>query len=142
MRPDPHPARTARVVHGALMATVVLWCAGFFALRAFGPAGIPPVAPGLGTALRGVFFALVAVVVFLAVRARGLLMAPRLVEDPDVFWRENEGRVRRAWMAAEIGAVAGVVLAWLTGVTFMALGLPAVGLLALLLASPGTLRSR
>ena len=142
MGSDPRPARTAVVVHGALLATVVMWSAGYQVLAALAPPAPPPLGGGLGNVLPVVFLAMAGGVTLLGVLARARLQAPRLVEDADVFWRENRGPIYAAWIAAEAGAMAGVVLAWLTGMTFAAVGLPAVGIVTLLLSSPRALRRR
>ena len=139
---DARPARTAVVVHGALLATVVMWSAGYLVLRALAPPAAPPFGAGLENVLPLVFVAMAGGVALLAVLARMRLQAPRLVEDADVFWRENRAPVYGAWFAAEAGAIVGVVLAWLSGMTLMGVGLPALGLVALLLTSPRALRRR
>jgi hypothetical protein len=138
---DPGPSHTARVVHLALLSAVVLWCAAYFALGAMLDDPQPP-SPGLRSALKATFFGVVAVVTFLGVHGRRRLLAPRLQADPDAFWRSNFNRLLLSWGAAEMGAIVGVVFAWLTGVTFMAVFLPALAILMLLLTRPGALRSQ
>jgi hypothetical protein len=137
---DPVPSHTARVVHAALLTAVVLWTGAYFALRVLTREPQPP-SPGLRSALQGVFFVVVALVTFLGVRGRKRLRAPRLQADPEAFWRQNLPKLLLSWGAAEMGAIVGVVFAWLTGVAFMAVFLPALAVLMLLLTRPGALRS-
>lgn len=139
-RADPRPSHSARVVHLALTSAVVLWSAAYFVLRAMVDEPQPP-SPGLRSALKATFFVVVAVVTFLGVMGRRRLLAPRLQADPDEFWRLNFHRLLLSWGAAEVGAMVGVAFAWLTGVTFMAVFLPALAILMLLLTRPSALRA-
>ena len=103
--------------------------------------GIPAPSPELKAILRTAFFATVCVVSFSAGVARHQLTRGAPGGDAEAFWRANFRRVVPLWAVAEAGAIAGVVLAWLSGVTFMAVWLPGLALFALVLARPGTLEA-
>lgn len=128
------PAWTARVVHAALVAAVLLWVVGYLLLTTVAPPSDQP--PVRKDVLRAAFFAVTALVTFTGVRARRrLLLRPPGVGE-DAFWAAEFPAILAAWAVAEAGAALGVLFAWLSGVPFMAFALPAVALLALVLAHP------
>ena len=126
--PPASPARTARLLHVALMGSVI----GSSLLLAFLPVSGGSIAPLFLYAVFGV-----AAVMF----AGALLLSSRLPHNDrnlDSWWQENIGRALLIWAMVEGPALLGAV-AYLLSRDITALLVPAVGLALLVLLGPGKL---
>lgn len=122
------PAATARLLHFALMGSVI----GSSLLLAVLPVSGSPIAPLFLYAVFGV-----AAVMF----AGALLLSTRLPHDDhnlDNWWRDNIGRALLVWAMIEGPALLGAV-AYLLSRDITALLVPAIGLALLVLLGPAKL---
>jgi hypothetical protein len=131
---DPaKPVVTARVIHGAVMAGIVIIFAVFLYLRT---QGAPEMAADTGRVLRILGYAMLVIPVFGSGVARGRIPPRRRGEDLAEWWAANLNGAVVVWVLAEGGGLGAMALGWLTGDTnLLALG-AAVALAVLFVNRP------
>jgi len=140
-RPGVDPARTvttARVIHGAVIAGIVIIFVVFLYLRT---RGAPEMTTDTARVLRILGYVMLVGPVLGSGLARGRIPPRRRGEDLAEWWAANLSGAMVVWALAEAGGLGAMVLGWLTGDTnLLALG-AAVALALLFVSRPSRLQS-
>ncbi|HSG82902.1 MAG TPA: hypothetical protein VLC48_11665 [Gemmatimonadota bacterium] len=132
----PGPATTARVIHAAITAGVVIIFAVFLFLRTRTGADYPSEAAAI---MRWVGLGILFVSAIFSYTMRGRIAVPASGSNVDDWWRANQPKAVIAWATAEGGGLAAIAIGWLiSNTTLMALGV-GVALALLFVSRPGAL---
>jgi hypothetical protein len=137
---SPRPGLVPSIVHGAILAGVVLATVVFVVVR--GPFGVRPEAPAAAQR-----FAVTAVLTIAAVAAVVTPLLLQLVErrepgtDEGGWWQRVLPRAVVVWAVGDLAGLSGAALYFITG-RAIALLATLVGIAILTLTAPGRLRDR
>ena len=138
----PSPATTARIIHAAITAGVVILFAVFLFLRTRMSSEFPAETAGI---LKWVAVAVLVASAFGSYLVRSRIPAPAPSPAPasgsgrDEWWKAVQPKAVACWAIAEGGGLTALAVGWITGnTTLMALG-AGVALALLFVSRPGAL---
>jgi hypothetical protein len=116
----PGSATTARIIHAAITAGVVILFAVFLFLRTRMSSEFPAETAGI---LKLVAGAVLVASGFASNLVRSRIPAPTAGSSRDEWWRANQPKAVVCWAIAEGGGLAALAIGWLIGnTTLLALG--------------------
>lgn len=134
---DPAAARRiARILHGALVAGLLVFLGALYLLVRGTPAPSPSPTDGAHVMLRlvGAALGIGVLVAVRAVRRQVIPLGPR--GDEAGWWQAYLPRAIWIWVLAETAGIAGGVFWWVSGDAVLGLGLAALALAILLWTNP------